>query len=237
MHELKRQLWISIVAFAVGGGGLARAEECVEPDCIRRVPCESADDCGVYRKCQAGTTIQCPDDLDLSCRPGEDDDECSARTSSLMKSECEQVSRKLCQPVWQLDCSSDAFCGKGLQCVDHGCVASGECKVDADCPQLFRCTVVDGGYCESGKDCVGGQRKLHRCSPPRVEGADGSGAERPDDIGAADEANAIQTSATETDGCNVRRAGERSGTRDLAWIAIAVLAGFILRTRGGSRRR
>lgn len=236
MGELKRWLWMSMVVSAVSGGGIARAEECVEPECIRRVPCETAADCGVHRKCQVDTIIECPDDLDLTCQSGEDDDECIARTRSLKQSECEPVDRKLCVPVWQLNCSSDAFCGEGLQCVDRGCVATGECKVDVDCPELFRCGVIDGGYCMSGADCVGGQRKLQRCVPPRVEGDDVEGGDRPDAIGESDDGDDA-TESSASDGCSVRGTGKRARTRTLGWIAVTVLAGVIARARRVSRRR
>lgn len=235
MGELKRWVWLSMVVSAISDGGLARAEDCVEPDCIRRVPCATAMDCGIHRKCQIDTIVQCPDDLDLSCQSGEGDEECITRTASLKQAECAQVERKLCMPVWQLTCSSDAFCGAGLECVDRGCVATRECKVDSDCPELFRCGVIDGGYCMSGADCVGGQRKLHRCLPPRVEGDGDDGGDRADSVGESDYSGEATESISE--GCSVQEVGERASTSVPEWIAVTILGGMIVRSRRLSRRR
>lgn len=234
MCELKRWIWMSMVLSAVSGGGSVRAEECIEPDCIRREPCETASDCGVHRKCQATTVVKCSDDLDLSCNPGEDDDDCFARTSALKQTECDRADRNLCLPVWQLDCSSDAFCGEGLQCVDRGCVATGECKIDGDCPELFHCGVIDGGYCMSGSDCVGGQRKLHRCLPPRVEG-DAADGDQSNEIG--EPAGRDMTESSAADDCSVRRAGAQARSRTLGWTSVIVLVAAVARSRRVRRRR
>lgn len=209
---------LCLLTLFAGGAG---AEEPVEPApranqdvwCIETTACESDDDCPEAAACVMGTHRMCPEDADLGCREEESDSECAERTRAL----CEDVEVLACEPRFPAACESSSDCDDGYTCELDSCrLLDDACESQADCPEFYQCVAMDGGYCESGDNCVNQQLQVELCIPPPFCG----------------EPDVASSSAVKDNGCSLSApaSGGRRGS-----TLLTLLGGLL--TLGRRRRR